>query len=259
MTWRLKPIGIAVLAALLAGACGGTGSGDAAPTTSSVDSAAASETEVLAAGLISQPTSGGPWTVEPDDGTPVHLLQPVCAIAVPGNAPRSLAHAGRMFYSGEPFPLTTESFPIARHSRDRFVDAQAAAAFIDIHRQALTACETWTYSDGEVTVDYTVTEIDVTLPGNGVAFRVTEQAEGEQLVNLTAMYQEDDVVSVLYYAALEEADEGMLQELVGLAAATTGVEIVYGTNGEPPIVVVIPDGSLPITIEYGDDPQPTGD
>ncbi len=242
MTSSLRWTGVSTLMALVLASCSGTGTLQSDRTTIPLHPPTTSEADSLTTGLISAPASGGPWTVQPDDGVPVNLMQPVCGVPIPNDVPRSLAHAGRMFFSGEPSPLTAESFPIARHSRDRFADATEAAAFIDIHRQALTTCDSWTYEDDEVTIDYAVTMIDIALPGNGVAFQVTEQRDTERLVNLTAMYQQNDIVSVLYYVALDEADQGTLEELIAEAEVLREVNAVYETlelEKLSPIVVTV--------------------
>ncbi len=228
MKSSLRLFGVLTLVVLVVAACGGVEAEPSDVTETSAGPATTTDADVLAEGLMLLPPVGGPWQMQPDDGVPVHLLQPVCGAAIPGNVPLSGAHAGRMYFSGPSDPLTAESFPIARHSRDRFADGAQAAAFIDIHRQALTTCDSWTYEDDEVAINYTVATIDIDLPGNGVAFEVTEQRETERLVNLTAMFRQNDVVSVIYYVALDEADPTMLEELIAEAEALLEVHVEQG-------------------------------
>ena len=213
MGFGLRKTAAFALVVLLFVACGDGDSGTAGgpPTTSTA--------WALSLDLINAPSSGGPWTEQPDDGNPVDTLPPVCGVALTDDVPQSLAHAGRMFFSGEPYPLTAESFPIARHSRDRFAAEEEAAAFIEIHRQALATCDDWSYDDGQIEVDYTVTALTVTLPADGIAFEVEEHSETGVLVNLTAMYHDADVVTVIYYTAFDEATLDVLEEMISLASS----------------------------------------
>ncbi|MCJ7725133.1 MAG: hypothetical protein MUP76_01905, partial [Acidimicrobiia bacterium] len=158
----------------------------------------------LEAMLIPVPSFGGPWTMEADEGRPIDVLEPVCGVGYPDERPFSQAHAGRLFIGGSPYPILLQAV-------DRFAGDEAAAAIVDMHRQAALACTSWTrpLADGTA-VDFTIRALDITLPADAIAFEVTAAGADGPVVTRQALFRSGSHVVFVAHVAVGDSDPAFL-------------------------------------------------